>query len=114
MVVNNAFQLYKVRACSAHSYSFDLLGFRRSIVDTYYKRDKVRYEIQRMFPDVRSSDDKRVQQCIRCSRLDHWIIKGKQWQCARSGCKGTTLYFYEKCGVALHPDCFTKFHANLD
>ena len=64
VAVNNAFQLYKVQARSAHSSSFDLLGFRRSIVDTYYKRYNVQHEIQRMFPVARSSNDKRVPQCV--------------------------------------------------
>ena len=84
VAVNNAFQLYRIQARSAHSSSFDLLGFRRSIVDTYYKRYNVQYEIQTMFPAARSSDDKRVQQCIRYDHFDHWIMKGKQRRCARS------------------------------
>jgi len=114
VAVNNAFQLYRVQARSAHSNTLDFLGFRRSIVDTYYKRYRVQHEIERMFPAARSSEDKRVQQCIRYDHFDHWIIKGKQRRCAKSACKGTTLYFCEKCGVALHPDCFTEFHAKMD
>ena len=112
VAVNNAFQLYRVQARSAHFDSFDLFGFRRSIVDTYNKRYKVNIKFRECFLPL--SGDKSDQQCIRYDRFDHWIIKGKQRRCARKGCKGITLFFCVKCEVVLHPDRFTEFHAKVD
>ena len=114
VAVNNASHLFKAQVRGAYSSSLDFLGFRRSIVDTYYKRYRVQNKIVSMFPAARSSEDKRVQPSVRYDHFDHWIVKGNQRRCARSDCKGTTLYSCEKCGVALHPDCFTKFHPNLN
>ena len=41
---------------------------------------------------------------VRVNKLNHWIGKEKQ-RCAE--CGKTTLYFCEKCNVALHPEFLT-------
>ena len=69
--VNNAFQIFKSQEHSSHfSYRY-FLGFRKSVVDTYYKRYRTKNIIQNTFPAARSSDDKRVQQDVRSDNFGH-------------------------------------------
>ena len=102
--VQNAFQLYRLQDgvdC------LDLLGFRRSIVETYISK----YSPQRpRNAYAKQSVDKRVQDDIRYDRENHWPSKGKQHRCGLQSCKGTSVYFCSKCNIALHPECFEKFH----
>ena len=59
-----------------------------------------------MFPGSRKKT--KISDQVRLDKLSHWIGKAKQRRCAEYG--KTTLYFFEKCNVTLHPECFKKFH----
>ena len=59
-----------------------------------------------MFPGLRQKT--KVSDDVRFDKLSHWIGKVKQRRCAE--CGKTTLYFCEKCNVALHPESFKEFH----
>ena len=60
----------------------------------------------KMFPGSRKKT--KVSDEVRFDKLSQWIGKAKQQRCAE--CRKTTLYFCEKCNVALHPECFKEFH----
>ena len=59
-----------------------------------------------MFPGSRKKS--KVSDKVGFDKLSHSIGKAKQQQCVE--CGKTTLYFFEKCNVALHPECFKEFH----
>jgi len=109
LAVNNAFQLYRIQKQSERhgTASLDFLGFRRYIVETYYRRYRSMSR-KAIFPAPRASIDTRVNSDARFDAVNHWIAKGKQRRC--HACKGTSVYYCEKCGVALHPECFKNFH----
>ena len=58
-----------------------------------------------MFPGSRKKA--KVSDEVRFDKLSHWIGKAKQRRCAQCG---KTLYFSEKCNVALYPYCFKGFN----
>ena len=105
LCVNNAFQLYRHQNKISGPKKLDLLGFRRSIVDTYHRCFRKSTAIF-TFPAARKKS--KVPGEVRYDNLNHWIQKGKQRRCG--GCEKTTLYFCEKCNIALHPECFKEFH----
>ena len=96
---NNAFQIHRQQKENPGQKPLDLLGFRRSIVDTYYRRYRKTTQIA-MFPGSRKKT--KVSDEVRFDKLSHWISKVK--------CGKTTLHFCEKCNVALHPECSKEFH----
>ena len=98
--VNNAYQLYRQQKRSEGERKLDLLGFRRSIVDTYYRCLR-KSTTTNIFPPARKLS--KVSDEVRYDAINHWIGKGKQRRCA--SCQKTTLYFCEKCNVGLHLDC---------
>ena len=104
--LNNAHQLYRQQKCSEGERKLDLLGFRRSIVDTYYKclRKSTATNIS---PPARKL--LKVSDEVRYDSISHWIGKGKQRRCV--SCQKTTLYFCEKCNVGRHPDCHKQFNS---
>ena len=102
---NNAFQIYRHQKEDPGQKPLDLLGFRCSIVDTYCRRYRKTTQIA-MFSGSRKKT--KVSDEVRFDKLSHWIGKAKQRRCAE--CGKTTLYFCEKCNVALHPECFKEFH----
>ena len=59
-----------------------------------------------MFPSSRKNTE--VSDEVRFDKLSHWIGKAKQLQ--SDECGKTTLYFYEKCNVALQAECFKGLH----
>ena len=98
--VNNAYQLYRQQKRSEGECKLDLLGFRQSIVDTYYRclRKSTATNIflsQRKLSKV--SDE------VRYDAINHWINKGKQRSCASS-------QKTEKYNVELHSDCHKQSH----
>ena len=103
--VNNAYQLYRQQKCFEGERKVDLLGFRRSIVDTYYRWLRKSTTIN-IFPPARKLS--KVSDEVRYDAINHWIGKGKQRRC--TSCQKTTLYFCEKRNVGLHPDCHNEFH----
>ena len=103
--VNNAYQLYHQQKCFERERKLDLLGFWRSIVDTYYRCLR-KSTTTNIFPPARKLS--KVSDEVRYDAINHWIGKGKQRRCA--SCQKTTLYFCEKCNVGLHPDCHKQFH----
>ena len=77
----------------------DLLGFRRSTFDTYYQRCIKTTQIA-MFPSSRKKT--KVSDEV---RFDKWVIGlVKQNNDDVVNVKKTTIYFCEKCSVALHPN----------
>ena len=102
---NNGFEIYQHQKENPGQKSLDLLGFRRSIVGTYYRRDSKTTQIA-MFSG--SSKKSKVSDEVRFDKLSHWIGKAKQQRCAE--CGKARPYFCEKCNAALHPECFKRFH----
>lgn len=105
LCVNNAYQLYRFQNASPGERKLDLLGFRRSIVDTYHRRYSYKSSVA-CFPPSRKKV--KVNDAVRYDNENHWIGKGKQRRCGQ--CQKTTLYYCEKCNIALHPECFKYFH----
>ena len=102
--VNNAYQLYRQQKRSEGERKLDLLGFRRSIVDTYYRCLR-KSTTTNIFPPARKLS--KVSDEVQYDAVNHWISKGKQRRCASY--QKTTLHFCEKCIVGLHPDCHKQF-----
>ena len=102
--VNNAYQLYRQQKRSEGERKLDLLGFRRSIVDTYYRCLR-KSTTTNIFPPARKLS--KVSDEVQYDAINHWISKGKQRRCVSY--QKTTLYFCEKCIVGLHPDCHKQF-----
>ena len=105
LCANNAFQIYQHQKEDPGQKTRDFLGFRRSIVDTYYRRYRKTTKIAK-FPGSRK--EIKVSDEVRFDKLSHWIGKAKQQRCAE--CGKTRPYFCEKCNVALQPECFKGFH----
>ena len=103
--VNNAYQLYCQQKRSEEEHKLDLLAFRRSIVDTYYRCLR-KSATTNIFPPARKLS--KVSDEVQYDAVNHWISKGKQRRCASY--QKTTLHFCEKCIVGLHPDCHKQFH----
>ena len=101
LCANNAFQIYQHLKENPGQKPLHLLGFQRSIIDTYYQRYRKATQIS-MFPGSRMKA--KVSDEIRFDKLNHWIGNAKQQWCAECGKK--TLSFCEKCKDALHPECF--------
>ena len=105
LAVNSAYQLYRQQKCSEGKRKLDLLGFRRSIVDTYYRCLR-KSTTANIFPQVRNLS--KVSDEVGNDAINHWIGKEKQRRCA--SCQKTTLCFCEKWHFGLHPDCHEQFN----
>ena len=103
--VNKAYQLHRQQKRSEGERKLDLLGFRRSIVDTYY-RCLQKSITTNIFPSARKLS--KVSDEVRYNAINHWVGKGKQRRCASY--QKTTLHVCEKCNVGLHPDSQKQFH----
>ena len=106
--VNNAYQLYRMRILNPGEKKLDALGFRRAIVDAYYRKFRKAATNTVLYPGNRRLHN--PAENVRYDNIGHWIVKGTQRRCALYGCKGTSMYFCEKCNVGLHPDCFKTYH----
>ena len=73
--VNNAYQLYCQQKCSGGERKLDLLGFRRSIVDSYYRCLR-KSTTTNIFPPARKLS--KVSDKVRYGAIDHWIDRGEQ------------------------------------
>ena len=102
VAVNNAFQLYRMRKLDAGESRMDALEFRRAIVEAYYNLHRNERPITTL-PGPRSTGRER-------NEANHLIFKGQQRRCARTKCKGTSVFFCELCSVGLHPHCFEAYH----
>ena len=76
--VNNAYQLYRQQKHSEGERKLDLLGFWRSIVDTYYRCLR-KSTTTNIFPSARKLS--KVSDEVRYDAINHWIGKGKQRRC---------------------------------
>ena len=83
--VNNAYQLYRQQKHPEGERKLELLGFRRSIVDTYYRCLR-KSTTTNIFPPARKLS--KVSDEVRYDAINHWIGKGKQQRCA--SCQKTT------------------------
>ena len=106
--VNNAFQLYRMKEVQAGERKLDALGFRRSIVDAYFRLYRSNKSFETLFRGSRRLHN--PAENLRYDGLNHWLVKGSQRRCAMEGCKGTSKFFCEKCNVGLHPDCYKIYH----
>ena len=93
--VNNAFQIYRERDLQPGEIKLDLLGFRRSVVETYFLLFRNKEAPSALYRGNRSSEN--VSEYIRTDKQEHWIVKGNQRKCAMRGCSGTFPYSCEKC-----------------
>jgi len=74
--VSNAYQLCRIRETQAGEKKLDALGFRRSIVDAYYRlyrRDKSFNTLFRGSRRLYSPAEN-----LRYDGLNHWLVKGLQ------------------------------------
>ena len=106
--VNNAFQLYRMKETQPGERKLDALGFRRAIVDAYYRLYRRNKSFETLFHGSRRLNN--PAENLRYDGINHWLVKGAQRRCAMDGCKGTSKYFCEKCNVGLHPDCHKIYH----
>ena len=70
LCANNAFQIYRHQKENPGQKPLDLLGFRRSIVDMYYRRYRKTTKTA-MFPGSRKKT--KVSNEVRFGKLSHWI-----------------------------------------
>lgn len=112
VAVNNAFQLYRLRNADLREQKLDALGFRREIVDAYFRLFRKGVPNTTLYPGNRILHY--PAQNLRYDNLNHWIVKGGQRRCALPGCRGTSKYSCEKCNVGLHPDCFKIYHSAFE
>ena len=42
---------------------------------------------------------------------NHILLKGTSKYCRYKHYRGRSIYLYQKCNVALHPDCFKDYHS---
>ncbi|CAB4058430.1 unnamed protein product [Lepeophtheirus salmonis] len=85
--INNEYQLlYRLQPHNQGQKRLDLLGFRREIVEVYYKRFQSDKTISPILPTSRSIP--KIVIDIRYDRRDHWIAKGNQRGCVQ--CSNTS------------------------
>ena len=77
--VNKAYQLYCQPKHSEGEGKLDLLGFRQSIFDTYYRCLR-KSTTTNIFSPARKLS--KVSDEVRYDAINHWIGKGKQRRCA--------------------------------
>ena len=70
LCANNAFQIYRHLKENPGQKPLHLLGFQRSIIDTYYQRYRKATQIA-MFPGSRMKA--KVSDEVRFDKLSHWI-----------------------------------------
>jgi hypothetical protein len=80
----------------------DLLSFRREIVQVYMKTLSPQVGTAVVFLPSHLSIARRVLPEVRSDAIGHWIIQATQRRCVAPGCKGTSVFAYEKCNVRLH------------
>jgi hypothetical protein len=100
LAVQNAFELYQLQKKIPGIPEYDLLSFRREIVQLYMKTLSP-YDGMAAFPPSRLS--------IECRVLPEVRTDATQRRCVAPGCKGTSVFSCEKCNVGLHPSCFKAF-----
>ena len=88
--VNNAFQIYREHDLQPGEVNLDLLGFRRSIVETYVLLFCNKEAPSTLYKGNRSSE--KVPEHFRSDKQQHWIVKSNQRRCAIRGCSGTSQY----------------------
>ena len=106
--VNNVFQLYRMKELEGGAKKLDDLGFRRVIVDAYFRLYRRNRSFEMLFRGSR-----KLHHPANNSRYDSRnpkLVKGSQRRSAMEGCKGTSNTFCEKCNVGLHPDCHKIYH----
>ena len=81
----------------------DPLGFRRAIVDAYYRLYRKSLASTTLFTGSRSLHHPASN--LQFDGVNHWIAKGSQRQCSLTGFK-ETLYII----VSLHAECFVLYH----
>ena len=96
LYANNGFQIYRHQKENPGQNPLDFLGLQHRIVDTYYRRCRNTTQIA-IFPGSRKKT--KVFDEVRFNKLSHLIGKAKQRLFAE--CGETTLYFCEKCNVAM-------------
>ena len=112
LAVQNAFQLYRLQKKVPGAPEYDLLSFRREIVQVYMQTLSPPNGLTVVFPPSRLPIECRVLSEVRTDATAHWIIQGTQRRCVATGCRGTSVLACEKCNVGLHPGCFKAFHCN--
>ena len=74
LVVNNAFQIYRLEPLNQGQKRLDLLGFRIEIAQVYHARFRSEKNLLVIFPKNTQRDNLD----IRYDGIDHWIAKGNQ------------------------------------
>lgn len=108
--MQNAFQLYRARKqqYDGASAGWDLLSFRRYVVQTYLRKYGKPSRLGR--PSAHMKIEKRILPDIRFDNLQHWPAdSATQRRCGQ--CGGKARVVCTKCDVALHVSCFRDFHS---
>ena len=80
VAVNNAYQLYKIRTLNEGEARINYLEFRRVIIKKYYKDCAKKLSSKGLLSKLVCKDH------IRMTETNHhWIRKGKQRKCAKTG-----------------------------
>lgn len=105
--MQNAFQLYRARKLDC-GVVWDLLGFRRYVVQTYLKKYGNPPELGR--PSTHTKMDRRVLPDVRYDGQEHWPSESAtQRRCGQ--CGGKVRVCCMKCDVGLHIGCFKDYHS---
>lgn len=107
VVVQNAWLIYRQTPAAEHQ-PLSLLQFRRSIIQTYVMKYRLRPDLGRPVGRSRSLSE-RLPTDVRYDRLHHYINPiPTQRRCAHCSKKAKTVC--SKCDVAVHDKCFRLFH----
>ena len=107
VAVNNAYQIYRQSPLNPGKYRLNAPGFRRAIVDVYYRLYRKILPSTTLFTGSRSSHH--PVNNLQFDGINHWIAKGSQQRCSL-GCKRTSVYYCKKCNVGLHVECFESLY----
>ena len=80
--VNNAFQIYRERDLEPGEIKLNLLGFRKSIVETYFLLFRNKEARSTFYRSNRS----KVPEHIKTGKQQHWIVKGNYRGCTMRSC----------------------------
>ena len=95
VAVNNAYQIYHQSHLNSGEYRLDALGFRRAIVDAYYRLYGKSLPSTTLFISSRSLHH--PANSFQFDGISHWTAKGSQRRCSLPGRKGTSVYHCKKC-----------------
>ena len=89
--VNIAYQIYRQSHLNPGEYRLDNLGFRRAIVDAYYRLYRKSLPSTTLFTGSRRLQHPANN--LQFDSINHWIAKVSQRRCSLRGCKETLVWY---------------------